>query len=251
VTITITVSIDMSDIIEQTQSALTTQTDIDPYVAYGLKAGTAGGQYLSFKNGEFLYGQNASVLPLGTRLAANMAGLRVGWRKWRGGALEDDLTVPLAERRPVEARNALGDTDRSLWDRGTDGKERDPWQFTNILELADADGQTFIYSTGSKGGISAIAALSAEYGKQYRQKPGLTPIIILGNDYYIHPEYGKTYVPRFELVDWAAPEAAADDNDFPGLGEPGASPEPKPAPVKAPASTAPATPPAGKRVPRF
>jgi hypothetical protein len=239
VTITITVSIDMSDIIEQTQSALTTQTDIDPYVAYGLKAGTAGGQYLSFKNGEFLYGQNASVLPLGTRLAANMAGLRVGWRKWRGGSLEDDLTVPLAERRPIEARNALGDNDRSLWDRGPDGKERDPWQFTNILELADSDGQNFIYSTGSKGGINAITQLCAEYGRLYRQKPGMTPIITLGNDFYIHPEYGKTYVPRFEIVNWVAPggDATGDDGgDLPGLEEP--------APVKqAPAG--------GKRAPRF
>jgi hypothetical protein len=159
-------SIDMSDIIEQARSALTTQTDIDPYVAYGLKAGTAGGQYLSFKNGEFLYGQNASVLPLGTRLAANMAGLRVGWRKWRGGTLEDDLTVPLVERRPVEARNALGDNDRSLWDRrhrwqGTrsvGNSLNTPWNWPTLTV------RPLSTAPGSKGGIGAIAAL---YGRMH------------------------------------------------------------------------------------
>ena len=30
----------------------------------------------------------------------------------------------------------------------------------------------------------------------------MLPIITLGRDSYVHPEYGKTYVPVFEIVGW-------------------------------------------------
>ena len=56
----------------------------DPFSAYGAKVSVGNHQFLTFKNGEYLYGQNANVLPLKTRLAANMPGLRVGWRRWWG-----------------------------------------------------------------------------------------------------------------------------------------------------------------------
>jgi hypothetical protein len=218
----------MSDLVKQGNGAIATMNDIDPFTAYGMRAGgAAGGQYLSFKNGEFLYGQNSTMLPLGTRLVANMQGLRVGWRRWQDSQVTDDLTVPLIERRPLEPRNSLGDNDPQMWSKGPDGRPRDPWQMTNILEMVDQQGQKFIFSTGSKGGVGAIARLSAEYGKLYRQKPGLAPIIALANDWYAHPEYGKTYVPEFNIVGWANPETLEPDDDvvLPGIDPPKEEPK--------------------------
>lgn len=202
--ITITMELDMSD---NTLEALTktgslSQFGNDPFSAYGAKV-SIGHQFLTFKNGEYLYGQNANVLPLKTRLAANMPGLRVGWRRWWGSQVED-RTVRLIDGQPPEPRSELGDLDESLWERNDTGQPRDPWQMSNILELVDAEGQSYLYTTSSKGGIGAIGRLCEQYGKLYRQRPGKTPIVELSNNFYIHPQYGKTYVPEFPIVDWAA-----------------------------------------------
>jgi hypothetical protein len=174
----------------------------DPFSSYGAKVGVQG-NFLTFKNGEFLYGQNAKELPIGTKLAANMQGLRIGWRRWSGGKPTDDLTVPLVEGGRHKRRDELGDNDPQLWDIGNDGKPLDPWQMTNILEMRDGEGEVYIYSTGSKGGVNAIGRLCKAYGELYRQKPGQVPIVELGKDYYNHPEYKRIYVPDFKIVGWA------------------------------------------------
>ena len=173
----------------------------DPYSSYGAKVGVQG-NFLTFKNGEFLYGQDAKELPIGTKLAANMPGLRIGWRRWWDDQVTDDFTELLTDQRPIAPRNTLGDLDESLWKRDQSGRPFDPWQLTNVLELVDGEGERYIYSTGSKGGINAIGRLCKEYGKLYRQRPGQIPIIELGNDHYMHKEYGKTYVPDFKIVGW-------------------------------------------------
>lgn len=178
------------------------QTTADPYASYGEKVGFVG-TFLSFKNNEYLYGQDGKSLPLGTRVAANMAGLRIGWRRWQNAQVTDDLTELLVDQVPQAPRNTLGDLDENLWERDNVGKARDPWQLTNVLEVVDEDGECFIYSTSSKGGIGAIGRLCKEYGKLYRQKPGMVPIIELGSDFYMHSEYGKTYYPVFTIVAWA------------------------------------------------
>jgi hypothetical protein len=175
----------------------------DPFSSYGARVGQTG-LFLTFKNGEFLAGQNAEEIAIGTRLAANVAGLRIGWKRWFGGQVTDDLLVPLVEQQPLQPRNTLGDLDQQLWERDEKTKvPRDPWQLTNELIMVDAEGQEYIYATASKGGIGAIGRLCKEYGKLYRQKPGMVPIIALGNDHYMHKEFGKTYVPEFQIVDWA------------------------------------------------
>ena len=181
--------------------ALTAGTD--PYAAYGAKSGPTG-LYLSFKNGEFLAGQNGEVVPIGTRLAANMAGLRIGWKCWKDSRVADEVMQFLADGMPAMRRSDLGDEDRSKWEVNDDGTPRDPWQFTNELTLADGKGQQYIFSTSSRGGTGAISKLCAEYSELRRQRgPGMVPIVELANDFYIHPKYKKTYVPVFNIALWA------------------------------------------------
>lgn len=209
---------------------LTTAGDNNVFASYGAKVGQTG-LFLTFKNGEFLAGQNADEIPLGTRLAANVAGLRIGWKRWFGGQVTDDLLVPLVEQQPMPPRNSLGDLDQQLWERDEKTKvPRDPWQITNELILVDPEGQEYIYATASKGGIGAIGRLCKEYGKLYRQKPGMVPIIALGNDHYMHKEFGKTYVPDFKIVDWADETSldAIEGEAAPAI----ESPKPKPAAAK-------------------
>ena len=178
------------------------QAGTDPFSSYGAKVGQQG-TFLTFKNGEFMFGQDGKELPLGTRLAANVAGLRLGWKRWFAGAVTDDFLELLIDQKPIAPRNTLGDMDSALWEIDTTTKQpRDPWQLTNELTLVDNEGETFIYATASKGGIGAIGRLCKAYGQQYRQRPGQVPIIELATDHYMHKEFGKTYFPVFNLVDW-------------------------------------------------
>lgn len=182
----------------------------DPYASYGAKVGTTG-QYLSFKNGEFLYGQTSEELPIGTHLIANMPGLRIGWRCWKNMEVVSDLTELLTDMRPIQRREELGDHDKSLWEMDDKDKPRDPWQLTNVLELTDQTGEVYIYSTSSRGGIGAIGRLCKEYGREYRMRPGMLPVIELGRDFYTHKTYGKTYFPEFTIVDWVDENEPFDD----------------------------------------
>lgn len=226
----------MSDVIERPSTAVAV-TGADPYAAYGAKVGVQG-QFLSFKNGEFLYGQDDKEIPLGSKLAANMVGLRIGWRRWYDAKVTDDLTVPLVDQQqPQQPRSTLGDDDQSRWETDDKGQPRDPWQLTNVLEMAGSDGENFIYSTGSKGGIGAIGRLCKEYGKLYRQHPNEVPIVELGRDSYNHPTYGKTYFPVFTIVGWT------DENALTIASDGGAAAEAEP-PKQVAA-------PAGNKKPRF
>jgi hypothetical protein len=201
----------------------------DPYSSYGAKVGTQG-TFLTFKNGEYLAGQDAKEIPLGTKLAANMPGLRIGWRRWFADQLTDDRTILLIEQNAIEPRNMLGDADPDLWETDNTGKKRDPWQLTNVLEMVDGEGESYIYATGSKGGIGAIGRLCKEYGKAYRQRPGQVPIVELGRDSYMHKEFGKTYFPVFTIVGWT------DENSLTIEG--GDNPEPSKAEPTPPAAAA-------------
>jgi hypothetical protein len=216
------VELEMSDM-TQANRAQVAVTHGDPYSSYGAKVGVQG-NFLTFKNGEFTFGQDARTLPMGTRLAVNMPGLRIGWRRWYGGQLTDDLTELLSDGPRLQTRDALGSDDPALWEKDQDGKPRDPWSLSNVIEFIDDQGERYIYATASKGGINAIGRLCAEYGKLYRQRPGQVPIIELGADSYIHPVYKKTFVPVFApIVGWTREDALDldSDPDTPPLPAPG------------------------------
>jgi hypothetical protein len=180
--------------------------DPNPYASYAAKIAPQEGQFLGFKTGEWTYGQDGETLPIGTKLVANIPGLRVGWRRWWSSKLTDDMTELLtdlmATQRQAPRRDTLGEMDEGLWEIGTDGKTRDPWVMTYLLDLATDEGEIYLFSTSSKGGIGAIGKLLKAYALEYRQRPGMVPIVELGNDFYMHPVYKKTYFPVFTIVGW-------------------------------------------------
>ena len=108
----------------------------DPYLDYGIEAATAGANFLKFsRDGQgFTYGMDGTPLPLGTKLAANMAGVRVGWLKWVDGKPEKVLSL-VTERRKI-SRDELGDNDPALWEM----PGQDPWKQAAELELVDGSG---------------------------------------------------------------------------------------------------------------
>ena len=202
----------------------------DPYAAYGQQA-SSNKIYVTFKAGEYLYGADQDEVPEGTRFIANMAGLRIGRKHWPGKKVIDEPLGLLAEGFRPPPRHELGDQDRNQWDLDERKEPRDPWQSTNELTLRGLEtGTELVFSTSGKGGIGAIGELCKAYGRLYRQKPGMAPVIELGSDSYNHKDWGKTYFPVLKLVDWVR--------------EPDAFDQPAPAAAAAPPAVPPAPPPA-------
>lgn len=200
--------------------ALAVQGGYDPYAAYGQEAASGSGDFLKFSKGEYLKGQNDDEVAIGTRLAANMAELSIGWIRWEDGKPAERRMGLLAQGHKPEARDSLGYTDQSQWEEDENGKPKDPWNFTNELPLANPEtGEQMTFSASSKGGIGAIGNLCKAYGREYRAREGQVPIIELQRDSYKHKVYGKTYVPLIPIVDWVdngtIPEPAKDEEEEP------------------------------------
>ena len=87
-------------------------------------------------------------------------------------------------------------------EKGPDGKPRDPFQFTQYLPMVDETGEVFTFSTSSRGGISALAALARQYARSRVAHPDAFPVIELQVDGYTHQSYGRIKVPKFLVVGW-------------------------------------------------
>jgi hypothetical protein len=83
------------------------------------------------------------------------------------------------------------------------------------LTLLDS-GEPLVFSSSSKGGVSAFHKLVRAYGARVAKEkvPGL-PIVELRADSYKHPRYGKIFKPYFGIVNWTdadqKPLSVADD----------------------------------------
>lgn len=175
----------------------------DPFAAYGQEAAAGSGNFLKFSKGEWLIGQDGKEVELGRRYVANMAELSIGWIRWDGGKPAERRMGMLVAGFKPEARDALGYTDQTAWERDKDDKLIDPWTFTNELPLADVEtGEQVTFAASSKGGIGGVGNLCKAYGKDYRTKGDLVPVVELQRDSYIHPVYKKLYVPVLPIVDW-------------------------------------------------
>lgn len=194
----------MNAITEQNKStAVAAQGAYDPYAAYGQEAASGGGTFLKFNKGEWLKGQNDEEVGLQTKVVANMAELSIGWIRWSDGKPADRRMGLLSQGFKPDARDQLGYTDQTEWDTDDNGKPQDPWTFTNELPVADLEsGEQLTIAMSSKGGIGAIGNLCKAYGKEYRQREGLVPVVELDRSFYQHPVYKKVYVPVLNIVDW-------------------------------------------------
>jgi len=169
-------------------------TELDKYI---------GAPILKFtKDGQFALSDTDSI-PDGTRCAAQVNLVQTGWVKWRDGQIEKRVVGAVADGFVPPARDTLGDTDESLWDRDPSGKPRDPWQFQMVLPVTRVDtGETVNFTTGSRGGLNAVNKLIRIYGSRVSRKQGGLPIVELKADFYKHREFGKIYFPKFTIVNW-------------------------------------------------
>ena len=97
---------------------LTTAGESNPFEIYGNAACRRPfiGELLKFVQGDFLVGQEYRELPLGTRLAALMQTLEVGWQFWEGyrpgerrmGLVSERFIPPKTQRAGRSRRKIVG-----------------------------------------------------------------------------------------------------------------------------------------------
>jgi hypothetical protein len=96
------------------------------------------GRLLKFDRfGEWLNGKDAEKMKAGTRLIAHIDHLEVGWLRWEDGRPAERRMGLLAEGFVAPKREELDHLDESQWPTGNDGKKKDPWVFTNLLQLTE------------------------------------------------------------------------------------------------------------------
>jgi hypothetical protein len=156
------------------------------------------GDLLKFSKGDYYAGINSQMVPLGTTFTANLDELMAAWVRWWDGKPTDHVMVRVADHVAPKKRVELGDSDEAQWETDK-GERRDPWQFTNYLPLMNEKGELFTFTTGSRGGISAVAGLARRYANHRRHHPDVFPLIALNVDSYQHPvkEYGRIKIPVF------------------------------------------------------
>ena len=174
----------------------------DPYSEYG-RTVSSDTPFLKFVKGEFHFGADDEVLPIGTRLVPHMAELKAGFIKWKDGQPADETTVRVFDGKPIPQREDLGDHDRKEWETDPNGTPQDPWQVINTLPMKDPEtGQEFVFTTGSRGGIGAVGKLSTKYGRERHKQSGKLPVIEIGADSYRHKTFGDVPFPTFKIIGW-------------------------------------------------
>ncbi len=195
--------------IDNKKSTEMTPGQADFFEGYG-NAATARsivGTLLRFNKGDYYAGTQDEEIPLGTRFAAIMNSLMVGWVCWQGNVPIEQQMGPVCEGHQPKRRNELGDLDEDKWERDDEGEPRDPWAFTNYLVMRRIeDSELFTFTTTSKGGLGAIGELCKAHGKHIRQRPDQDPVIELDAGSYLHRDRarGRIKIPVFTIVDWIA-----------------------------------------------
>jgi hypothetical protein len=190
------------------------------YDKYGRSAGNLYGDLLKFsgKVGTWTSGAQSVEIPIGTALVAIVPEMLVGFVRWEGGELIDQVMQPLTEAYdPKALRASLGDTDRANWAKGDDGQPEDPWREAALLPLKNPKtGGEYTYSTSSLGGVRCVKQLVATYAWQIRAAPETTaghlPVVELGVRSYKHSDRkrGTIFNPTLAGIDWVPASAVTD-----------------------------------------
>lgn len=174
------------------------------YLDIGDQVGS-GDDFLKFKRGKFFKGADEQEVAHGTRFAANMRDLQMGFIKFVPES-PPEKAMARPGQSPVQ-RESLGDTDEAQWERDDNGVAKDPWTPAWELPLKDlATGEELVFSTSSAGGINALGRLSKAYGNRLAMAGHAVPIVELGASSYRHKRFGDVDVPTLRIVAWQKEE---------------------------------------------
>jgi hypothetical protein len=144
-------------------------------------------------------------LPTKCRAVVRVDECVTGWKCWQNSKPVESREGRIADRFVVPRRSELGRLDQRVWEKRDDGTAQDPWVLSMTLPVIRCDtSQTLLYSTSSKGGMSAVNTLILVYGARVRDngKTAGYPICELAASSYRHQRYGKIFVPLLPVCGW-------------------------------------------------
>ncbi|QGH74857.1 hypothetical protein MAL1_00111 [Bacteriophage DSS3_MAL1] len=232
----------------------------NPFAAAGAGAGSK--TFMKFKgaSGDFLYGQDDEEMPHGTEFAADIENSKWNWTFWWEGEVLETIETRVAEN-PMGFENEPDflpddyDGDMSLEEIRAEQADRksnfmDGWSCQAVLDMREigGEGEEFTIKLNQGVALSAFRSLLKSFGRQFRFKQGLIPIVSIGARSYVskNKQVGKRYNPVLKIEDWRSEEdlmaAVGEDPDMYDAPDEGASaPEAEePKQIAAPADEAPA-----------
>lgn len=143
------------------------------------------------KDGKWSYGAEGIAVSEADLWLVNPFSFRVGVIGWANGQkVGEDMYVL-----------GTGMVDKSKLPEIVSRKQGDGWKDQLSVDLySQADGVTVTFSTTSVGGTNAIGRLAAAIASH--EDKSEVPVVKCVTQFYMHKEYGKTYTPDFEIVDW-------------------------------------------------
>jgi hypothetical protein len=157
------------------------------------------GEPLRFKDGVFLQGFDKIEVEMGTVFRIAPTSVQDGFMRWENGKPVDwKLREWFKPGQLPIYRDTLGDMDESQW---PDGK--DPWAYTLLLAMKDAEGVLFKFSTSGVSAANSVKRTLREWRRERDKHPGLVPVVALGSSSYVHKVHKSTVrFPTFEIVGW-------------------------------------------------
>ena len=185
---------------------------LNPYIAFPNVLFLDDDNTLYFTHGVWQLSQyGVEILEIGTKIVIAMPSLKHGWQRRGPFDIAESALVSVESGQAPPRRADLGDRDESLWEVGTSGQPRDPWEKVvqfNCTTLED--GRPLIFTGNTPSGRDAIAPICKEYGYNVRDHPYRNPIVELRA--YADPnDWGVNVRPEFRLVGWKDNESLVDD----------------------------------------
>ena len=185
---------------------------------------SGGKQFLRFlQDGNWVFGQSNEEIAKGKdELALNPMSIRIGWSCWSDHDKKSGKKNELIEERTV----ALGQTPilkHDLADHGWDWREMVVCDF-KVLS-GKHKGKQITYNPTSVGGVGMMRALMDQILVQLEEDElNIVPVVTLESDHYMHKQWGRTYTPEFEIVEFVSMDGEAMSTT-----EPEEAQEPEPA----------------------
>jgi hypothetical protein len=201
-----------------------------------------GSPYLRLlKDGDWVFGQEDNAVAKGTEAVINPLSIKHGYSCWTNrqpgqGKNESMGEIMVGLNQPLQMIHELPQHSDP-----TTGNTC-PWKDQMALDLKFVSGKhkgtQVQWKVSSVGGLNAARViLDAVLAKLDEGTAFVCPIVSLDSDSYKHATYGKTYVPKIEVVGWMDLEGNEEDGEDDGapadVVQKLAAPEPEP--VVAPA----------------
>ena len=181
------------------------ETTLSNFAQFAHEADAGQVQFLKFtKNGQFIYGQEESIVDEDDLFAANLNTLSRGYICWKDGVVVGEVMalVSTSQQVPFSSLPAHGP-----YEGGDGWKEQSSIEFENLNT-----GDTLEFKSSSKGGRVALGALSREFiDNLKRGEDKIVPVVSMVATNYKHDKYGKIYNPKFEVDHWLGGNNDAED----------------------------------------